>query len=79
MSKRKVFLHVGAPKTGTTYVQDRLALNARGLAEHAVHFPNKRLFADPTLFHFRAALDLLDQDWGGPSGHARVPGRRWSE
>ena len=22
------------------------------------------------LFHFRAALDLLDQDWGGPKGHA---------
>ncbi|KQY57506.1 MULTISPECIES: hypothetical protein [unclassified Nocardioides] len=70
MSKRKVYLHIGAPKTGTTYVQDRLALNARGLTGHGVHFPNKRLFADPTLFHFRAALDLLGQDWGGPSGHA---------
>lgn len=67
---RKVYLHVGAPKTGTTYVQDRLALNSRRLAEHGIHLPNRRLFADPNLFHFRAALDLLDQSWGGPSGHA---------
>lgn len=69
-SARKVFLHIGAPKTGTTYVQDRMALNARTLADHGVHLPNKRLFADANLFHFRAALDLLGQDWGGPSGHA---------
>ncbi|QIX25233.1 hypothetical protein ncot_00510 [Nocardioides sp. JQ2195] len=67
---RKVFLHVGAPKTGTTYVQDRLALNLRTLAEHGINLPNRRLFADPNLFHFRAALDLLGQDWGGPPGHA---------
>ncbi|KRF12437.1 hypothetical protein ASG90_15855 [Nocardioides sp. Soil797] len=67
---RKVYLHVGAPKTGTTYVQDRLALNSRRLAERGVNLPNRRLFADPNLFHFRAALDLLGQDWGGPPGHA---------
>jgi hypothetical protein len=24
----------------------------------------------PTLFHFRAALDVLEQDWGGRPGHA---------
>ena len=23
------------------------------------------------MFHFRAALDLLDQDWGGAPGHAK--------
>src|SRR6187431_869684 len=28
---RRVYLHVGAPKTGTTYLQDRLALNAASL------------------------------------------------
>lgn len=67
---RKVYLHIGAPKTGTTYVQDRLASNVRTLAEQGVHFPNKFRFADATLFHFRAALDLLGEDWGGPSGHA---------
>ena len=29
---RVVFLHIGAPKTGTTYLQDRLTRNAATLA-----------------------------------------------
>ena len=66
---RAVYLHIGAPKTGTTYVQDRLELNARSLARHDVHLPTRPLVS-PGLFHFRAALDLLGQDWGGPPGHA---------
>ena len=66
---RAVYLHIGAPKTGTTYVQDRLALNARSLARHDVHVPTRPLVS-PGLFHFRAALDLLGQDWGGQPGHA---------
>lgn len=67
---RVVHLHIGAPKTGTTYLQDRLTLNAATLAEHDVHFPSKSRFVDADLFHFRAALDLLGQDWGGDPGHA---------
>ncbi len=70
-AQRRVFLHVGAPKTGTTYLQDRLARNARSLADHGVHFPTRSPVVSPALFHFRAALDLLGQDWGGPVGHAR--------
>ncbi|WP_182525192.1 hypothetical protein [Nocardioides dongkuii] len=70
MSRRRVFVHIGAPKTGTTYLQDRLWLNARSLAQHDVHFPTRSPFVDPALFHFRAALDLLGEDWGGPPGHA---------
>lgn len=70
MSRRRVYLHIGAPKTGTTYLQDRLWLNARALAKHDVHFPARSPFVSPALFHFRAALDALDQDWGGPAGHA---------
>ncbi|MDO9496230.1 MAG: hypothetical protein Q7J48_11065 [Nocardioides sp.] len=69
--QRRVYLHVGAPKTGTTYLQDRLTLNARSLADHDVHFPSRSPMVSPGLFHFRAALDLLEQDWGGPAGHAR--------
>lgn len=69
-SSRVVFLHVGAPKTGTTYVQERLAENARELADHGVHFPSKSMFISAPLFHFRAALDLMGQDWGGAPGHA---------
>jgi hypothetical protein len=67
---RVVHLHVGAPKTGTTYLQDRLMLNAESLALHGVTIPTKNRFVDADLFHFRAALDLLGQDWGGDPGHA---------
>lgn len=68
---RVVHLHIGAPKTGTTYLQDRLRLNAPTLAQHGLVIPAPNRFVDADLFHFRAALDLLDQDWGGPPGHAR--------
>lgn len=69
-ASRVVFLHIGAPKTGTTYIQERLAENARELADRGVHFPSKSTFVPPPLFHFRAALDLMGQDWGGEPGHA---------
>ena len=65
-----VYLHIGAPKTGTTYLQDRLGRNASALADHDVHFPSRSAIVSPGLFHFRAALDLLGQDWGGAPGHA---------
>ena len=68
---RVVYLHVGAPKTGTTYLQDRLRLNAKSLADHGVHFPTRSPLVSPALFQFRAALDLLGPDWGGPPGHAK--------
>ncbi len=67
---RVVYLHIGAPKTGTTYLQDRLMLNQGSLAEHGVTIPTKNRLVDADLFHFRAALDLLGQDWGGKPGHA---------
>ncbi|MGH3510418.1 MAG: hypothetical protein ACRDPI_09340 [Nocardioidaceae bacterium] len=57
---RLVYLHVGAPKTGTTYLQDRLALNRTSLAGHDVHYPIG-LHAS----HFRPALDVIDMPWGG--------------
>ncbi len=67
---RVVNLHIGAPKTGTTYLQDRLMVNAALLAEQGVVLPSKNRFVDIDRFHFRAALDLLEQDWGGAPGHA---------
>jgi hypothetical protein len=66
---RVVHLHIGAPKTGTTYLQDRLLLNSSTLARHGVTIPSRR-GGRSDMFHFRAALDLLDQDWGGAPGHA---------
>lgn len=73
---RRVVLHVGAPKSGTTYLQSRLQASARTLAGADVHVPRPRPWdrwnGDPS---FRAALDLLGEDWGGPSGH---PDGAWS-
>ncbi|MGA9748996.1 MAG: hypothetical protein WBQ50_16180 [Nocardioides sp.] len=63
---RRVYLHVGAPKTGTTYLQDRLAANRSELARHDVHYPLGLLAS-----HFRPALDLLDLSWGGQRDDAR--------
>jgi hypothetical protein len=57
---KRVYLHVGAPKTGTTYLQDRLVLNAPSLRRHGYRYP--------TGAHgdmFLAALDLIDRPWGG--------------
>ncbi len=63
---RVVYLHVGAPKTGTTYLQDRLARNRAELAKHEVHYP---VGLGGTMFE--AAIDLLDMSWGGQREGAR--------
>ena len=57
---RRVIVHVGAPKTGTSYVQDVLFLNRESLAEQGILYP-----ADRFDEHFLAALDLMDLHWGG--------------
>jgi hypothetical protein len=67
---RRVYVHIGAPKTGTTYLQDRLGRNVKELAAHGVHIPSGAPLTRSATFHFRAALDLMGQDWGGPPGHA---------
>ncbi|MGZ6764042.1 MAG: hypothetical protein ACXVEH_11710 [Nocardioides sp.] len=59
MSKR-VLLHVGTPKTGTSYLQDVLFRNKRLLAEEDILYPADRFDA-----HFLAALDLMRLPWGG--------------
>ena len=57
---RTVVVHVGAPKTGTSFVQD-LLFNARdSLAGRGILYPAERFDA-----HFLAALDLLQLTWGG--------------
>jgi hypothetical protein len=56
----KVLLHVGAPKTGTSFVQDRLFNNAGSLAAQGFSYPADRHDAQ-----FLAALDLMQLTWGG--------------
>lgn len=60
MSERRIILHVGTPKTGTSYLQAVLHRNRDTLAEHGVLYPGERFDA-----HFLAALDLMRLPWGG--------------
>lgn len=59
---RRVFLHVGAPKSGTTYLQSRLHANRRELRAHGTSYP-LGWFADQRL-HYWAALDVTATDHG---------------
>ncbi|MFC8597706.1 hypothetical protein [Isoptericola sp. NPDC057191] len=58
----RVLLHVGAPKSGTTYLQSRLHANRRDLRRHDVHYPTG-LLGEPRL-HYWAALDVTGTDHG---------------
>jgi len=62
---RKVHLHVGTPKTGTSYLQHVLFHNRRLLHRHGVGYPADRFDA-----HFLAALDLMRMPWGGLEAQA---------
>ncbi len=57
---RRVIVHVGTPKTGTSFVQDLLFQQRPALAEQGVLYPADRFDA-----HFLAALDLMELRWGG--------------
>ena len=57
---RRVLLHVGTPKTGTSYLQDVLFRNRELLAEQGLCYPADRFDG-----HFLAALDLMRLPWGG--------------
>ena len=58
--RRRILLHVGTPKTGTSYLQDVLFRNREALAGYGIHYPADRFDA-----HFLAALDLMKLPWGG--------------
>lgn len=62
---RRVLLHVGTPKTGTSYVQDVLFRNRETLTESAILYPAERFDE-----HFLAALDLMNLPWGGLEAEA---------
>ena len=60
MSPKRVLLHVGTPKTGTSYLQDVLFRNRDHLEARGILYPADRFDA-----HFLAALDLMRLPWGG--------------
>lgn len=55
-----VYLHVGGPKTGTTYLQEMLWRNRTSLLRQGVLYPGARPDA-----HFRAAQDVLCKPFNG--------------
>lgn len=67
-----VYLHVGGPKTGTTYLQEVLWRNRTALLNGGVLYPGSRPDA-----HFRAAQDLLGQPFNNYPDPG-VPGT-WQE
>ncbi len=60
MDRRRVYLHVGTPKSGTSYVQDKLDRNRELLEQQGVEYLPTRA-GD----HFEASLDLLGRRWAG--------------
>lgn len=70
---RRVVLHVGAPKSGTTYVQSRMQRNHNALLAHDVLVPRGSAEDGPQTLAFRAALDLTGVRLG--RGRAYADGR----
>ena len=78
---RRVYLHLGSPKTGTTYLQDVLWRNQDSLAAAGVRYPG-----DVPEAHFHASMDLqgvqFQEDWfdeNVPGAWARLvdDARQW--
>lgn len=57
---RKVILHVGSPKTGTSSLQDQFFGEREQLRERGILYPGERFD-----YHFLAAVDLMGLKWGG--------------
>jgi hypothetical protein len=55
----KVYVHIGAPKTGTTFVQNVLWHNREQLADDGVLYPYTSRGQ-----HFSAMLDVRERGWG---------------
>lgn len=56
----KVILHVGSPKTGTSFLQDQFFGEREQLRADGVLYPGERFD-----YHFLAAVDLMSLKWGG--------------
>jgi hypothetical protein len=68
VTARRVFLHVGEPKCGTTFVQEILWRNRAALSEHGIVLPGRDWWS-----HFRATQDLRGVETAAddPSGSWR--------
>lgn len=62
--RKQVFFHVGAPKTGSTYLQEVLWTNRERLADHGVCYPLATYTGN-----LAAVIDLCQRRWGGRWKH----------
>lgn len=67
----RVFVHIGVPKSGTSYLQDRVRRNRKLLEARGLYHP-EGVEGD----HFLAALDLLEERWAGEERRAKG---QWAE
>ena len=65
---RRVILHIGLPKTGTTYLQTLFAANRSALAEQGIYYPGGP--GEPS--EYMAAYDLRGQRARGARDHRQV-------
>src|SRR5262245_35660557 len=64
--RKTVFLHIGAPKSGSTYLQTRMWANQAELRAHDIHLPGAGW-----VNHHRAGADLCGRQ-GGPARARQV-------
>lgn len=67
----RVFVHIGAPKTWTTRLQQRIVDNAPAFAARGLTYPVSKPDG-----HFLAALDLIQESWAGELDRAHD---QWSQ
>lgn len=63
--RQRVFIHIGLPKTGSTYIQDRLWRNRRAALRAGLLYPGETHDS-----HFQAATHLQPErylDWANPA------------
>ena len=64
-----IYVHIGAPKAGSSYLQKMLAAHAETLSEAGFFLPLATRAAQ-----FAAAADLRGETWTDEQAHS---GRRW--
>ena len=56
----QIFVHIGPPKTATTFIQDTLWGNKAALDDQGIHLVGRKSFD-----HYLAAMDLRNKPMGG--------------
>jgi hypothetical protein len=75
VSKKRLVIHVGFHKSGTTALQESFHSNIKLLLEHDIKYPNIGARA-----HHRMAWALTQRSWGwGKRGGEKIPPKYWDK